>query len=570
MNLIVFFCVILILTAIVSLGLAAFGYKHRSASGARALSILMIAVAEWCVCSAAEWLTPSLPAKLLFANLSYLGIGTLPAAMMILALQYSRPGYSPRWFTCFLLGVEPVAVLILALTNQSHHLLRTSATLISVDGLQALDVKLGPAFWGHTVYSYVLLACSVVLLFRQIWHSSSSQFIGQVLSMLIGILAPWVGNVLYLVGLNPVPYFDFTPVGFMITGIALYYGIFRFHLLDLVPVARDIVLESMKDAVIVLNLQNRIVDANRAALTLFDLSREQIFGGKASSILPAPFAPKDEHPPADEASEIKWNQCYYRISNSPVCANGQSRVGTLILLQDITERKQTERMKDEFVSVVSHELRTPVTSIRASLGLLAGEVVGVLPEQMKSLVAISLEDTERLSRLLDDILDMERIQEGKMEFRHQTLDLVDLARRSLDGIRCYAKQFGVQFQLEASVSNALVHADSDRMMQVMTNLLSNAAKFSPQNGEIKIMIERKEGAFRVSVADHGPGIPENFRSRIFQPFAQADSSDSRGRGGTGLGLSICKAIIEKHGGQLGFQSEAGAGSTFFFDLNSVS
>lgn len=233
---------------------------------------------------------------------------------------------------------------------------------------------------------------------------------------------------------------------------------------------------------------------------------------------------------------------------------------------DITERKNVERLKSEFISVVSHELRTPLTSIRGALGLISGGVAGELPPTMRSMVDIAIKNSDRLIRLINDILDIEKIESGKMAFNMRTLALVPLVEQAIEGAQAFAHQLGVRLTLGAA-ERVEVGGDADRLVQVFTNLLSNAAKFSPAGEAVVVTVERRtDGMVRVGVTDRGPGIPEEFRSRIFQKFAQADSSNTRRQGGTGLGLSISKAIVERHGGTIAFDSEVGVGTTFYVDL----
>jgi len=234
--------------------------------------------------------------------------------------------------------------------------------------------------------------------------------------------------------------------------------------------------------------------------------------------------------------------------------------------RDLTERRRVDKLKSEFISTVSHELRTPMTSIRGSLGLVMGGVAGELPAQAKSMVEIAYNNSERLVRLINDILDMDKIESGKMRLDIRTVELLPLLEQSLEANRAYGEQFGVKFLLCGGDEGIRVRVDSDRLLQVMANLMSNAAKFSPSGGEVEISVAAGEKNVRVAVKDHGPGIPQEFRERIFRKFSQADSSDTRRKGGTGLGLSICKALVERMNGGIGFTSKEGDGSTFFFDL----
>lgn len=235
------------------------------------------------------------------------------------------------------------------------------------------------------------------------------------------------------------------------------------------------------------------------------------------------------------------------------------------VVRDITERRRVAEMKDAFVSTVSHELRTPLTSIAGSLGLLAGGAAGELPDKAARLIGIAHSNSQRLVRLINDILDVEKLESGKLVMSMSPLDLRDIASRAIEGVRGYADQLGVTLSL-AGGDAAPVRGDADRLIQVVTNLLSNAAKFSPSGGEVTVTVNPETRVARLSVADRGPGIPEEFRSRIFSKFAQADSTDTRAKGGTGLGLAIAREIAERHGGRLWFESAEGDGATFHLDL----
>jgi len=240
--------------------------------------------------------------------------------------------------------------------------------------------------------------------------------------------------------------------------------------------------------------------------------------------------------------------------------------GFLCVAYDLIERKRVENMKNEFISTVSHELRTPLTSIRGSLGLIFGGVGGELPEAVKNLVGIAKSNCERLIRLINDMLDSEKIESGKMRLDLQVIDLRPLIQQVLAANEGFAGQYSASLRLQAPDASLQVRIDGDRMIQVLTNLLSNAVKFTPEGGVVEVRVSRVAQKVRVEVVDRGPGIPEEFRGRIFQKFSQADSSDTRQKGGTGLGLNISKALIEKMGGSIGFNSTVGRGTTFFFEI----
>jgi PAS domain S-box-containing protein len=242
-------------------------------------------------------------------------------------------------------------------------------------------------------------------------------------------------------------------------------------------------------------------------------------------------------------------------------------IGFAVVSRDVSERKRNEQIKNEFVATVSHELRTPLTSIAGSLGLLDGNTSGGnLPETARRLVKIARTNCQRLVRLIDDILDIEKIEAGKVEFHMRKIDVQPLVVQAIEGNRGFADQFGVTVRLDPESTDAAVYADFDRLIQVITNLLSNAVKFSPTGGEVVVTISNMDANVRIAVRDHGPGIPKEFRALIFDKFAQADASDSRQKGGSGLGLSIAKQIVLRFGGEVGFENSPGGGTTFYVEM----
>jgi signal transduction histidine kinase len=246
---------------------------------------------------------------------------------------------------------------------------------------------------------------------------------------------------------------------------------------------------------------------------------------------------------------------------------GQIEVrGILRALRYATERKRLERLKDEFVSTVSHELRTPLTSISGSLGLLMGNAAGSLPQSMARLLTIAHTNSQRLVRLVDDILDIEKIQAGRMVFNFSRVDVRQLVKQAIEANRGFAEGYGVRVRLEDAPAGTDVRADPDRLLQVVTNLLSNAIKFSPPDREVAVTIEKGVDIIRLTVRDHGPGIPVDFKPLVFEKFAQADAGDARKKGGTGLGLSIVKQIVDRLSGEVGFADAPGGGTIFHVQL----
>jgi len=233
------------------------------------------------------------------------------------------------------------------------------------------------------------------------------------------------------------------------------------------------------------------------------------------------------------------------------------------ITQDITERKDVERRVNEFNSMVSHELRTPLTSIRAALGLIEGEQTKG-PAETMDLIHIARIESDRMTRLINDLLDIKKIESDKLELKMEQLAPLEIVEAVLSSQRVTTES-NIAMRADVSANDRFM-GDRDRIIQVLTNLLANALKFSPKNSEVVIGVSCVDGNIRFAVTDHGPGISEGEQEKLFVPFQQVDSSDSRAKGGTGLGLAISKAIVIKHGGRIGFDTKSGAGSTFWFEL----
>ena len=340
------------------------------------------------------------------------------------------------------------------------------------------------------------------------------------------------------------------------------------------------VIENILDGIITLNEQGTIQTINPATERIFGFSKEELVGHNINMLMPEPY----------RSAHNGYLEKYRRTGQASIIGTGREVEGLrangsvfpmslqvvelwlgrerlfLGVVRDITVRKEVERMKSEFLSTVSHELRTPLTSIRGSLSLISSGALGTLPEQVASMVELAEDNSVRMTSLVNDLLDLAKLQSDQLVVEMQEVSLTKIVKDTIEENRPYANEYEVKFELIERVSQTFVNGDSLRLAQVLTNLLSNAAKFSPKKGIVKVELSRRDNEFVVSVSDMGAGVPNAFHDHIFDRFTQADSTDTRKKGGTGLGLNISKAIVEKHGGTIGFDSEEGSGSSFFFTL----
>ncbi len=324
--------------------------------------------------------------------------------------------------------------------------------------------------------------------------------------------------------------------------------------------------------------------ANEGFELITGFAREELLGRRPRDILHAPGASADEEKAALDAvrtgegfeSELAamrkdGGTIWVSLQASQLFDADGRPEGYLVMVSDITERKNVDRMKSQFISTVSHELRTPLTAITGALGLVAGGVTGELAPRTQSMIDIAYTNSERLTTLINDLLDMERLVEGGFPLEMEDQLLMPIIERAIADNATYAMKFDVRLALTSRMDDAVVHVDSLRLIQILSNLLSNACKFSPAGGQVEVAVTASPDAdpgdrVRVLVTDHGSGVPAAFRDQIFEKFSQADASDSRDRGGTGLGLAISKELTERMGGSIGFVSAEGAGATFFIDL----
>jgi PAS domain S-box-containing protein len=335
------------------------------------------------------------------------------------------------------------------------------------------------------------------------------------------------------------------------------------------------VIDNVGDAIVTVDQAGAVTWMNPAAETLFMRRSVSAVGRPVKELVPAWAAGVPE---TARALERRGATAREEVAALPggallpvevTVTSMATGVGVFenCVFRDIAVRKAVERMKDELVSTVNHELRTPVTSILGSLKLVQGGVGGEVAPAAIKLVDIAVHNGERLLGLVNDLLDLAKLESGGLEYDTEAVGLVPLVREAVEANRGYGARFDVALAFAASGSEARVRGDARRLGQVVTNLVSNAVKYSPAGGTARVSVTAVDaGCVRVSVADDGPGIPVAFRAHIFEKFATTVAGDGKKRPGTGLGLAIAKRIVEEHGGRIGFDSEVGVGTTFWFEL----
>jgi two-component system, OmpR family, sensor histidine kinase VicK len=345
---------------------------------------------------------------------------------------------------------------------------------------------------------------------------------------------------------------------------------------------RESILESVADGIYGMDMDGKLTFLNPSAAEMFGYEVDEILGGDMHKLVHhshadgSPYS-ADECPidsslhrdtPIRVRDEVYWRKdgtCFpVEYVACPLVADGRT-TGIVVAFQDVTERRRLDRMKDEFISTVSHELRTPLTSLRAALGLIAGGVLDGRPEKTAQMLDLAVGNCDRLARLVNDILDFERIGSGRLHLSCAVHTAGDLLHRAAELMQASATKAGVGLQIESS--SAEVWADGDRILQTLTNLIGNSIKFSLPGSEIRLRAYPfGDDMVQIGVHDDGRGIPADKLEIIFERFQQVDASDSRSMGGTGLGLAICRSIVKEHGGEIWAESIPGKGSSFYLTL----
>jgi signal transduction histidine kinase/ActR/RegA family two-component response regulator len=554
------------------LSICAARVRGRPAPGASAFAIFLLAIAFWNLIYAAELLVSGHTAKYLFSMLEYLAIVTIPVAWWHFAWRYT--GHPPPSRTArLLLLVIPTLTLAIAFTNPLHQLLWREIQLVPTETVVTVSPRYGPWFWVNTAFVYALVLAGFGLLIYTFWRQRPT-FRVQVLSLLAAALAPFAGNLLYITKSMPLlPGVDLTLFGFVITGLIVYWTITHQRLLDLAPIAHRQVFNSLRDPLLVLDAERRVVEYNSAARALLNCSDEHLLGQPAREVLGllelAELADDDTAARLTVERRLGGAQHTFQIEILPLRSAWGN--GRLIQFRDITEQLviarqalEASRLKSAFLANTSHEIRTPINGVIGMLDLLLGTQ---LDDTQRDYALTARSSGAALMDLLDDILDFSKIEAGKLTIHPETFDLraVLTSVERLFSQLAAAKGLALELQLPESLPDRIL-ADPGRLRQVLTNLFGNAIKFTERGTITLRIVQTAPAVLRFEVTDTGIGIAPEAQGQLFTPFTQADVSLARGYGGAGLGLAICKQLVELMGGQIGVESLPGQGSTFWFTL----
>ena len=509
----------------------------------------MSAIAWWAFGYAMELAFVNEQIKILWAKLEYFSIVSLPAIWLIMVLQYIG---KKEWITrrnILLLSIEPAIVLFLVWTNEFHHLIWKNIDVISINSMTLLQVTHGVAFWLNVVYSYILLFFTFFLLIHALFYLPSI-YKKQIVALIFGILAPWIGNALYIFNLNPFEPIDLTPFAIFVSGLAATLAVLRLRFLDIVPVARETIIENMEDGVIILDIQNRIVDANPAT--------EKILGYPISKAIGQPIDEFFKNNPEllehfkknETEKEIfigNENKRYYVLRSSPLLDKQYHKVGRLLILRDITKHKMDEikikRLNEELQlmnKIMRHDIATDLQVIQGLLEL-------YFEDKDKQLLEKAAKRIEKSINLIRRMRDAELLATSGLKMKEYNIRGV---------VENVAKNYPIDFNLKGE---CIVRAD-DAIYSVIDNIIGNAVLHG-KTDRIDVIIEDRDSICEIRIADYGKGIPDEIKDKIFEKrFSYGEWK------GSGLGLYIVKKIIERYGGSINVEDNEPNGAVFIIKL----
>ncbi|MBN2146485.1 MAG: PAS domain-containing protein [Anaerolineales bacterium] len=555
-------------------------WRRRQVPGALALNLLLGGILIWAIGYAFEISVTRLELQVWFAKLEYVGILSAPVFWMIFARQYRQRADGFNWRFAALLAVIPLVLLALVWTNEAHWLVWRQVRQEQYGGLLFLVVEHGPAFWLVVVFAYVVLAAGMVELARAL-SGAPRLYREQTWVMLSGALAPWVANILYITGITPLPYLDLTVFAFTFTGTVASWGLFRYSLMEIVPIAREAVIDSMNEGVIVLDLQERIVDINPAARQLIALGDERVIGQPVAEALvrmPALVACFSLGDGAEIELPDGDGNMILDVQVTPVRDRRGRELGVQVVLRDITARKRAEellrqakedaeaasRAKTLFLGNISHEFRTPLAVVMNYAELLQEMTESRGETEYSSRLETVRRAGERLLKMINDVLEISRLDSGKIEPLLEAFDVRKMVAYLSAAFYNSLEKKGNVLTTDIQVNGPVI-LDHEKVERVLSNLLDNANKFT-ENGSICLAAWRQEEAGQrwvvFEVADTGMGISAEELESIFETFEKGDASSTQYYSGAGLGLPICQRLCYIMGGTISVASTPGQGSLF--------
>jgi len=559
---------------------AVYGWRYRRSPTATSLVVVLAALVEWSVARAVELAAGDLATRRLFCDLKYVGLVALAPASIIFVLQYAGRLRRPSPVLLGLLAVEPLVVLAALAIPSTHHLFHTY--LPSPASGAAPIVRYGPLFWVHFVYfnvaTWLCLGAFVVTMTR------TSRPYRRQNALLLGSLAlPLVAHLLTTLNVVPFGRVDLTRFAFLLTVVFMVLAVFRFHLLDLRPIARSRIFQTIGEGVVVLDLGGKVIDANVAAERLLGLPLARIVGQPARRVLPAwAGVVQDQLALGDGEAieEIEMGTSTHEVTVSSLTDHLGWPTGQLVVARDVTERRRVEQqlrdslereqastrhlraldqMKSTFLQAVSHDLRTPLASVLGIAITLQRRHLELGRDDVADLLHRLSRSARKMDRLLNDLLDLDRLAQPTVSPERERVDLGELVERV---VKDASAELLEHRPVHVAVCPLRLEVDPPKVERIVENLLANAARHTPPGTPVWVRVEQHGNGALLVVDDAGPGVPPQLRETIFQPFRQGPRPASHAPG-LGVGLALVRVFAQLHGGSAWVEDRPGGRGASF-------
>ncbi|MCC5929661.1 MAG: PAS domain-containing protein [Cyclobacteriaceae bacterium] len=551
-------------------------HRHKAASS---FAWVLFCISIWAIFYALELSSLQYHQVMLWIRLEYIGISFLPAAWIFFSLHFTNSEKSVGNLQQIAIFAFPAITLLMVLTNTWHHLHYQSTFLDESGPFPLLAIEPGPWYHVHTVYFYFLLALGIILITRR-WNHIDIFYRKQRFIIFVAALFPWFANVLYLSGIRPYQHLDLTPFAFIMTGLFIFFGLFRFSLFDVIPLAREKILDSMREGLLVLDLKTRVIDKNTAMNKFLSPGTEKIIGRKLADLFPKYPDLLSMPGMAEEcAVEIEMfdnRALHVEVSYAPVKDDKNKTYGSLLIFWDISEKKKVKEkleiqakelkllngFKDKMFSVIAHDLKSPLTNL---LALLEYVDQGMVDEkEFKDYIAMISNRLGTTSTMLNDLLEWSRSQFYGDKGKTEDIWIKPFLENSMELYQKMASEKGIHLECRCDEEHKGL-AEVSMLNFVLRNLITNSIKFCMEGDSIIVASEKVGNELVISIKDTGTGMLPEVHEKIFS-MEIVSVPGTRNEKGTGLGLKLTKEFVEKNGGRIWAESEYEKGSIFYFTL----
>ncbi len=546
--------------------------RHRG-TFTRVFVFVMSMAGLWSLFSGLHLIVAGFDAKLLLSDIKFIFVAALPVAWLSLASAFTGIKLTPRML--MIISLLPVVTLGLIATNDAHYLFFEFSELLVTDKFATIDRVYGPWFWVHTLYSYLLVGIGVLLFVRHVFRSKG-HIRSQALIMTLGSLTPMFFNGVYLSNPDLFLHLDLTPISFSLSGVFFFIGMFRYRMLDLMPIAREQIIRYMDDGVIVTDPRGLIMEANEVIGSMKSETGGKIIDMPVQECFP--FLAQEWNAGAEKAgyeteidlttsTEAKW----YALRMKHILSDEGITQGRLIFLRDITESKLAElqileskrhleelsRLKSAFLSNMSHDVRTPLSGIIGLADVLVEECEG----DQQELAEMIRSSGDRLLKLLNSILSVSHLSSGKLDQNTEKTDVVELSRQVLIQFEREASTKELEFRMSLPSEAKYAQLDPNHLAHALTHLLDHSFRYT-ERGSIQFDMRTEMSEVVIRISDTGRGFESGFVESINQPLDTVSLAEFGLDKTSGLGLRVANGLLEELGGQLSMQSEPGYGSVF--------